>query len=92
MSDSIPPNKAPGALKPQSIIPMPSPKYPVQDIPSAEKMEGQNNSWKDQQAQGGERTEKDWNTKNLLQRLATDAFSAASAAVMVAPLITIIDK
>lgn len=36
--------------------------------------------------------EKDWNTKNLLQRLATDAFSAASAAVMVAPLITIIDK
>lgn len=33
-----------------------------------------------------------WNTKNLLPRLATDAVASASAAVMVAPLITIIDK
>jgi hypothetical protein len=33
-----------------------------------------------------------WNTKNLGLRLASDFAGAASAAVMVAPLITIIDK
>lgn len=37
-------------------------------------------------------TKREWNTKNLLPRLATDAAAAASAAIMVAPLITIIDK
>ena len=33
-----------------------------------------------------------WNTKNLGLRLASDFVSGASAATMVAPLITIIDK
>lgn len=33
-----------------------------------------------------------WNTKNLALRLAADAISAASAAVLVAPLISIIDR
>jgi hypothetical protein len=33
-----------------------------------------------------------WNTKNLGLRLAADFISGASAATMVAPLITVIDK
>jgi hypothetical protein len=33
-----------------------------------------------------------WNTKNLGLRLASDFVSGASAATMVAPIITIIDK
>jgi hypothetical protein len=33
-----------------------------------------------------------WNTKNLAFRLAADLASAASAAVLVAPLISIIDR
>jgi len=33
-----------------------------------------------------------WNTKNLALRLGTDFISAASAAVMVAPIISIIDR
>ena len=35
---------------------------------------------------------KSWNTKNLGLRLASDFVSGASAAIMVAPLITVIDK
>ena len=89
MSDSIPPNKA-AAVKPQGIVPIPSPKYPVEDIPRTEKVEGPETT-SIHQAQTGDRIE-NWNTKNLLPRLATDALSAGSAAVMVAPLITIIDK
>lgn len=86
MSDPIPPNNnAAAAVKAQNIVPMPSPKYP-------EKVIGPANVEKSLQAQGGNSTETDYNTKNLLPRLATDALSAASAAVMVAPLITIIDK
>lgn len=96
MSDSILPNKASVAVQAQSMVPMPSPKKV-----RAEKVEGPSNypkdfqgpaSWERQQAEGGERTEAEWNTKNILPRLATDAVSAGSAAVMVAPLITIIDK
>lgn len=34
----------------------------------------------------------EWNTKNLIPRLATDATAAIASAVTVAPLITIIDK
>lgn len=86
MSDSIPPNNnSAAAVKPQNIVPMPSPKSP-------KKVYGPANVEKSQQAQGGNTTETNYNTKNLLPRLATDALSAASAAVMVAPLITIIDK
>lgn len=86
MSSFIPPNDNPvAAVKPQSIVPMLSPKSP-------EKVNGPANIEKSQQAEGGNSTETDYNTKNLLPRLATDALSAASAAVMVAPLITIIDK
>lgn len=33
-----------------------------------------------------------WNTKNLSLRLCADAVSAASAAVLVAPIISIIDR
>lgn len=33
-----------------------------------------------------------WNTKNLLLRLASDAASAACAATLIAPLISIIDR
>lgn len=33
-----------------------------------------------------------WNTKNLSMRLGVDTISAASAAVMVAPLISVIDR
>ena len=33
-----------------------------------------------------------WNTKNLGWRLGADAISAASAAVLVAPIISIIDR
>ncbi len=33
-----------------------------------------------------------WNTKNLPLRLGTDLVSAASAAVLVAPIISIIDR
>lgn len=35
---------------------------------------------------------KAWNTRNLGMRIGTDAFSAASAGVLVAPIITIIDR
>jgi hypothetical protein len=35
---------------------------------------------------------REWNTRNLGLRLCTDLASAASAAVLVAPLITMIDK
>ncbi|ROW05727.1 hypothetical protein VMCG_05307 [Cytospora schulzeri] len=38
------------------------------------------------------RLETKWNTKNLLSRLAADFVSAASAAALVAPLISIIDR
>ena len=86
MSDSIPSNNnAAAAMKPQNILPMPPPESP-------ENVNGPANVEKSQQAQGGDSAETDYNTKNLLPRLATDALSAASAAVMVAPLITIIDK
>jgi hypothetical protein len=40
-------------------------------------------------AKPGQRT---WNTKNLGLRLAVDALSAACAAVLVAPVITMIDQ
>jgi hypothetical protein len=33
-----------------------------------------------------------WNTRHMGLRMGTDAISAASAAVLVAPLITMIDK
>jgi len=33
-----------------------------------------------------------WNTKNLGLRLASDAASAASAAIIIAPIITVIDQ
>ncbi len=59
------------------IVPMPSPKYPGNGAEDGVQ---------------GVVQKKEWNTKNLISRLATDAVSAASAAVMVAPLITIIDK
>ncbi|KAK3938241.1 hypothetical protein QBC46DRAFT_390722 [Diplogelasinospora grovesii] len=36
--------------------------------------------------------QKEWNTKNLASRLGADFISAASAAVMVAPIISIIDR
>lgn len=38
------------------------------------------------------KTESRWNTRNLALRLAADIASAASAAALVAPLISIIDK
>ena len=38
------------------------------------------------------KSERQWNTKNLGWRLGTDAISAASAAVLVAPVISIIDR
>jgi hypothetical protein len=39
-----------------------------------------------------EKLQKRWNTKNLGKRLAADAVSAASASVMVAPVVSIIDR
>jgi hypothetical protein len=39
-----------------------------------------------------EEQKKQWNTKNLGLRLGSDALSAASAAALVAPIISIIDK
>ncbi len=39
-----------------------------------------------------DKSERKWNTKNLASRIGADAISAASAAVFVAPLISIIDR
>lgn len=44
---------------------------------------------------GAKTTEKEakaWNTRNLGLRIGTDALAAASAGVLVAPIITIIDR
>ncbi len=40
----------------------------------------------------GDKPATKWNTENLALRLGADAVSAASAAVMVAPIISIIDR
>jgi len=40
----------------------------------------------------GDKPATKWNTKNLALRLGADAVSAASAAVLVAPIISIIDR
>jgi hypothetical protein len=40
----------------------------------------------------GSSTTAKWNTKNLALRLGADLISAASAAVLVAPIISIIDR
>ena len=39
-----------------------------------------------------DKSERKWNTKNLGSRLGADLVSAASAAVLVAPIISIIDR
>ena len=35
---------------------------------------------------------KEWNTKNLGQRLSVDLMAASSAGILVAPIITVIDR
>lgn len=50
------------------------------DLPLPEKVEGM------------QAPKKAWNTKNLGLRLASDAISAASAAALVAPVVSIIDR
>lgn len=39
-----------------------------------------------------DKAKKQWNTKNLSSRLAADAAAAGTAGVLVAPVITMIDK
>ena len=99
MSDSVPPSKPSAAsmanVPASNVLPMPSPNYPAKKVEGPANTSENNQppaAWESQQAQAGVRTEKSWNTKSLIPRLATDAVSAASAAVLVAPLITIIDK
>lgn len=41
---------------------------------------------------GASKAESKWNTKNLALRMAADFVSAAAAATLVAPLISIIDR